>query len=206
VSIKVGQAVKWAVEAGIRLIDTAYFYFNEEEIGQALTEIFKEGKVKREDLFIVTKLPHFAVRPKDIRRHFEESRRMLGLDYIDLYLIHFPNAMVLKEGQRGQDLDWGKEVIWDKTTDLVKCWKEMEKLVDDGLAKAIGLSNSNSEQLERVSKNARIPVAVNQVECHAYFQQKKLWQSMNKLGIRLMAYSPLGSPGNCSYLDTCPHC
>jgi len=171
------------------LIDTAWFYKNEEEIGQALADIFKEGKVKREDLFITTKLPLIANRPELIREHFEQSRKSLGLDYVDLYLIHFP------QGVQNSDDFVNKPVVWDKDTDLVKNWKELEKLVDDGLVKSIGLSNCNSEQLERVSRSAKYPVAVNQVECHAYFQQKKLRRTMDRLGIKMMAYSPLGSPG-----------
>ncbi len=88
------------------------------------------------------------------------------------------------------------QVELDKKMDLIGIWREMEKLVDSGKCRAIGVSNFNSGQLERISKVARIPIAANQVESHAYFQQRELRQTMEKLGIKLMAYGPLGSPGD----------
>jgi len=172
----------------VRLIDTAWFYFNEEEIGNALKEVFDAGKVKREDVFIVTKLPPNSVRPGLVKKRFNESLKALQLSYIDLYLIHVPQG-----GSPGQKID--DPVVYDKISHLLPVWKEMEKLVDAGLVRSIGLSNCNSEQVGRVSRNARIPVAVNQVECHAHFQQKKLRKAMDKLGVRLMSYASLGSPG-----------
>ncbi len=80
-------------------------------------------------------------------------------------------------------------------TDLVAIWREMEKLVEAGKCRALGVSNFGSSQLERISKIAKFPIAVNQVECNAYFQQKKLRETMEMLNIKLMAYAPLGSPG-----------
>ena len=87
------------------------------------------------------------------------------------------------------------QVKYETHTDHVAIWKEMEKLVDSGKCRAIGVSNFTSDQLERVQKIARIPIAVNQVECNAYFQQKKLRETMDSLGIKVMAFAPLGSPG-----------
>ncbi len=85
---------------------------------------------------------------------------------------------------------------FDKDTDHVAIWKQMEKLVVSGRCRAIGVSNFGGVQLERISRAATIPVAVNQVECNAFFQQKRLRETMDRLNIKLMAYAPLGSPGS----------
>ena len=84
---------------------------------------------------------------------------------------------------------------WETNTDLISIWKEMEKTVDQGKVKSIGVSNFTSEQCKRVMDQARIPIAVNQVETHIYFQQRNLRRAMDKMGIKIMAYAPLGSPG-----------
>ena len=84
---------------------------------------------------------------------------------------------------------------FERDTDLIGIWREMEALVDAGLARAIGVSNFNSRQLERLAEVARVPVAANQVEANLYFQQRRLRTTMDRLGIRMMAYGPLGSPG-----------
>ncbi len=85
--------------------------------------------------------------------------------------------------------------MFDKETDHVAIWREMEKLVESGKCRAIGVSNFSGAQLERISKIAKFPIAVNQVECNAFFQQKKLRETMDRLNIKMMAYAPLGSPG-----------
>ena len=84
---------------------------------------------------------------------------------------------------------------YENDTDLVGVWKSMEKMAREGKAKSIGVSNFNSEQLERISATATVPIAVNQIECNVYFMQKRLRETMDKLGIKVMAYGPLGSPG-----------
>ena len=87
---EVEKSVEWALDAGVRLIDSAYMYMNEREIGSALAKCIESAKVRREDLFVVTKLPTMAMHPEDVGPFFEMSRRALGLDYVDLYLIHSP--------------------------------------------------------------------------------------------------------------------
>ena len=84
---------------------------------------------------------------------------------------------------------------WEDDTDHIGLWREMEKAVDLGKAKSIGVSNFSSLQVKRIMDVARIPIAVNQVECHVYFQQRNLKRAMDKLGVKIMAYAPLGSPG-----------
>ena len=153
------------------------------------------GKVKRQDLFIVTKLPIFGLDPSMVRPTVEKSLKDLCIDYLDLYLIH--NAMGIefdhKKGTPKQNAE-GKYIL-KLETDHIGIWREMEKLVDEGKIRSIGVSNFNSLQVANIMKQCKIPVAVNQVECSLYFQQKKLRDNMAKMGIKLMAYGSLGSSG-----------
>jgi len=186
------KAVEWAIDEGVRLIDGAAIYFNEEQIGKAVKKKMAAGAVKREELFIITKLGVHTMRPHQVKEAFEDSRKKLGLDYVDLYLMHFPLGFPKEEIDA---MNAGKPVNWYTDIDLVAVWREMEKLVDSGKCRAIGVCNFNSKQLRQISAAARIPIAVNQVECNLYFQQKALRDAMKPLGIKMMAFAPLGSPG-----------
>ena len=153
------------------------------------------GKVKREDLFIVTKLPTFAMNPNAVRPTVEQSLKNLCIDYLDLYLIHtafgiqfdFKKMAPIKN-------DKGQHVL-NLENDHIGIWREMEKLVTEGKIRSIGVSNFNSHQVANIMKNCRIPVAVNQCECSLYFQQKKLRDNLAKMGVKFMAYGSLGSSG-----------
>ena len=153
------------------------------------------GKVKRQDLFIVTKLPTFALDPSAVRPTLEQSLKHLCIDYLDLYLIHSPISVEFdsKKGTIKKNDD-GK-VVLKSETNHIGIWREMEKLVDEGKIRSIGVSNFHSLQVANIMKQCKIPVAVNQVECGLYFQQKKLRDNMAKMGIKLMAYGSLGSSG-----------
>ncbi|KAI8520197.1 hypothetical protein Bbelb_034540 [Branchiostoma belcheri] len=185
----VGNAVRTALDAGYRHIDCAWNYFNEKEVGQAIRDKIAEGKVKREDVFVTTKLWCTFHRPEDVKRGFQESLKSLGLDYIDLFLIHGPPAF--KPGPKWFPTD---DSDFDDT-DYVDTFKAMESLVDEGLCRAIGVSNFNPQQLERVLQNCRIKPAVNQVELHPYLVQQKLVDYCKSKDVVITAYSPLGSPG-----------
>ncbi|XP_019629581.1 PREDICTED: aldose reductase-like [Branchiostoma belcheri] len=185
----VGNAVRTALDAGYRHIDCAWNYFNEKEVGQAIRDKIAEGKVKREDVFVTTKLWCTFHRPEDVKRGFQESLKDLGLDYIDLFLIHGPPAF--KPGPKWLATD---DSDFDDT-DYVDTFKAMESLVDEGLCRAIGVSNFNPQQLERVLQDCRIKPAVNQVELHPYLVQQQLVDYCKSKGVVITAYSPLGSPG-----------
>ncbi|KAF5305059.1 hypothetical protein FQA39_LY09321 [Lamprigera yunnana] len=189
---KFEAALENALEAGYRHIDTAYVYENEKTIGKVVKKWISEGKLKREDLFLVTKLPPTGMSPKGVRKYADRSLKNLQVDYVDLYLLHSPLGAHDIDGKLIPFTSQG-EVDFDHTTDHVAIWKEMEKLVDDGLAKAIGISNFNAKQIQRILNNARIPPANLQIELHPYFQQKEMINFCNKNNISITCYSPLGS-------------
>ncbi|KAL7716038.1 Aldose reductase [Entamoeba marina] len=178
------KSVELALKHGYRLIDTAAVYQNEEEIGEVLEKVFKEGNIKREELFITTKL--WCNRKEDVREAFEESLKKLKLDYVDLYLIHQP-------------ISYKKEVPFPtKKEDFVdipiqKVWGEMEKLVDEGLAKSIGVSNFNIPQLKELLSICRIKPVVNQLEFWVYHQQPNIIPFLRKNHIHMTAYSAIGN-------------
>lgn len=187
---QVEESVKSAIKAGYRLIDCAFAYENEDEVGRALKEMFDSGVVKREELFIVDKLwCTFHSRPL-VSKALDMSLKALGLKYVDLYLIHWPFGY--KEGEGLFPMENGKIVTSD--VDYLETWKGMEDLVKAGKAKAIGVSNFNSQQIDRILANCEIKPTINQVECHPYLNQEKLLNFCRARDITLMAYAPLGSP------------
>ena len=151
--------------------------------------------MKREDLFIVTKLPTFAMNPSAVRPSVEQSLKSLGIDYLDLYLIHTAIGIQFDYKKMEAVKNDKDQYICNEENDHIGIWREMEKLVEEGKIRSIGVSNFNSLQVANIMKNCRVPVAVNQCECSLYFQQKKLRENLAKMGVRLMAYGSLGSSG-----------
>jgi len=195
---EVEDAVRHAVNAGYRHIDTARGYRNEGEIGNALEKVYNEGKVKREDLFITTKLTGAAGQPTRVKSQVDLSLKLLKTDYIDLLLIHFP--VLFSDEKLDDDLpaffpfnDAGEPM----TSEIppIEIYKEMEKLVDAGIVKALGLSNFNEEQVQIIWDNCKVKPSNLQCECHAWFQQEKLVNFCQEKGITFAAYGPIGSPG-----------
>nr|CAD7438983.1 unnamed protein product [Timema bartmani] len=182
-----------ALEAGYRHIDTAYLYGNEAAIGRALKRWFDSGRLKREDLFIVTKLPVVGYQPDRVEKYLKRSLNALQLKYVDLYLVHQPWGLI-ETGENMLPMDESGNLLHDTTIDHVALWKAMEAQVDAGRTRNIGLSNFNSRQIKRVFLSARIPPSNLQVELHVYFQQRELVAFCAALDITVCAYAPLASP------------
>ncbi|KAK6113258.1 Aldo/keto reductase family protein [Brugia pahangi] len=178
------ESVRYALNNGYRLIDTAACYFNEQDLGKVLDEEYiKPGKLKREDVFITTKLWCTHNRAKEVEGQLCQSLEKLRTNYADLYLIHMPTSF---------DHEMKKP---DTSDSLEKLWTGMEGVFKKGLTKAIGVSNFSINQIERVQKSASTKIHNVQVECHLYFPQFELHEVCKKHGISLTAYAPLGSPG-----------
>ena len=199
---KVAEAIHSAIGLGYRRIDCAPVYFNEDKIGDALAKELKDGTVSREDLFIVSKLASPFHKREHVKLGLQKTLTDLRLDYLDLFLIHWPQAFYYvdidptKLGYDNEDLDEsdGGKLI-DPSVSVHETWEAMEKLMDEGLVKNIGVSNFPVSLLHELMTRCRIPPAVNQVEAHPYLQQPRLLQYCQARGIHFQAYSPLGTPG-----------
>jgi diketogulonate reductase-like aldo/keto reductase len=187
---KTRQAVKTAVEVGFRHLDAAERYRNEADVGAALKDVLADGTVRREELFVTTKLWNNNHRPERVRPALQASLARLGLDAVDLYLIHTPFAF-----QPGDDQDPRHPhgaVIYDDGVTLTDTWEAMEALVDEGLSHAIGLSDIDVARTQEIVDAARIIPAVVEVESHPYHPQWELHKLCATHGIILLAFASLG--------------
>lgn len=184
------RATKAALEAGFRHLDCAERYRNEEAVGDALREAFKAGTLQRKDLFVTTKLWNTNHRPERVRPAFDGSRRRLQLDEIDCYIIHTPFAF--QPGDEQDPRDEHGRVIYDSGVTLAKTWGALERLVDEGHCKSIGLSDITLDKLREIVSIARIRPAMVQVESHPYLPEWDLLDFCREHGIVLQAFAALG--------------
>lgn len=184
------QATRAALEAGFRHLDGAERYRNEAAVGEAIQEAFKAGTVRREDLFVTTKLWNTNHRPERVKPAFDASRRRLQLDTLDCYLIHTPFAF--QPGDEQDPRDAQGRVIYDSGVTLAETWGALERLVDDGHCRSIGLSDITLTKLREIVAVARIKPAVVQVESHPYLPEWELLEFCKAHGIVLLAFAALG--------------
>jgi len=187
---KTRNAVKTAVEVGFRHLDAAERYRNEAGVGEALKELFADGTVRRDDLFVTTKLWNNNHRPERVKPALQASLNRLGLDAVDLYLVHTPFAF--KPGDDQDPRDPHGAVIYDDGVTLEETWAAMETLVDEGLTRAIGLSDIDAAGTLKIVESARIKPAVVEVESHPYHPQWELHELGKTHGIILLAFASLG--------------
>jgi diketogulonate reductase-like aldo/keto reductase len=199
---QVPTAISSAIQLGYRRIDCAPVYFNEDKIGDALRNALDNGTVERKDLYVVSKLASPFHRKEHVKIGLQKTLNDLRLDYLDLYLIHWPQAFYYVNidptirGYENEDIDDSEDgTKIDTTVSVHETWAAMEDLVQEGLVRAIGVSNFPVSLLHESMTRCKIPPAVNQVEAHPYLQQSKLLAYCEKRGVHFQAYSPLGSPG-----------
>jgi len=184
------SATKDALLAGFRHFDCAERYRNEAEVGQAFNEIMATGALAREDIFITTKLWNTNHRPERVKPAFDASLERLGVDYLDMYLMHTPYAF--QAGEEQDPRDEAGNVIYDREVSLLDTWRAMEALVDSGGCGAIGLSDISLETLIPLYESARIKPAAIQVESHPYLPENELLAFCKEKGIVFLAFAPLG--------------
>ncbi len=189
----VSDAVKFAIENGYRHIDCAAIYLNEKAVGKAFHNVVQSNVVKRDELFITSKLWNSYHQPEQVLPALKNSLHDLQLDYLDLYLIHWPVAFKTEVG-----LEFpadGSDYLTLDEIPIHQTWQAMEELVAQGLVRTIGVSNFSAKKLTEMFDYAKIPPAVNQVECQPYFAQNELLTFCKQNNIHMTAYSPLGSAG-----------
>jgi alcohol dehydrogenase (NADP+) len=186
---EVQTAVAHAIRAGYRHIDCARAYGNEKEVGAGIAECIAEGIVKREDLWVTSKLWVFYYEPDRVEECLDATLADLGLDYLDLWLTHWPFAI------GGSTFPPSPENALGYSPErFLKVWRRVEAMHDSGKVRSIGVSNMTVSKLEALLPEARIAPVINQVELHPFLAQPDLKAYCDAHGITLTAYSPLGSP------------
>ncbi|MBA0735549.1 hypothetical protein Gogos_019388 [Gossypium gossypioides] len=188
-SVTTEKAVHLALKMGYRHFDTAKIYGSEGAVGNALRRANEDQIIPREDVFLTSKL--WSCDHHDPVSALKHTLRNLGMEYIDMYLVHWP--IKLKP--------WAcnavpKEEDFEKQLDMETTWEGMQKCLDRGLCRCIGVSNFSTQKIEHLLDFASVPPAVNQVEMHPMWRQRKLREICGKHDIHVSGYSPLGGPGN----------
>lgn len=189
----VREAVRHALTVGYTHLDCAADYDNQAEVGEGIAAAVSEGAIKREDLWVTSKLWNTDHAREHVRPACEQSLKELKLDYLDLYLIHFPVPMKYTGAHTDAPRDADGKVEFARVP-LRETWEEMEKLVDAGLVKNIGISNFSASLISDLLSYARIPPVVNQIELHPLLSQERLIAHCAAHDIHVTAFSPLGSP------------
>ncbi len=186
----IANALKTAIRHGYRHIDCAAVYGNEKEIGVAIKEIIAEGVVTREELWITSKL--WNDQHHNVAEACRQSMEDLQLDYLDLYLVHWPFPNFHAKGVSVESRDPNAKPYIHE--DFMKTWGEMEKLADAGLVRNIGTSNVTKAKMELILRDCRIKPVINEMEIHPHFQQPELYDFMVANGIQPIGFCPIGSP------------
>ena len=189
---QIAQAVKYAVEIGYRHIDCASVYGNEKEIGETLAELIGSGTVRREELWITSKVWNNMHGEGDVIKSCRQSLADLQLDYLDLYLVHWPFPNYHAPGCDGDSRNPNSKPYIHE--DYMVAWRQMEKLVEMGLVRNIGTSNMTVPKMKLLLRDASIKPVVNEMEIHPHFQQHELFSFMVENDIVPIGFSPIGSP------------
>jgi len=189
---QVSAAVAGAIEVGYRLFDCAAIYGNEEQIGQVFQNAFDKGIVRREDLFITTKVWNDMHGKGDVLLSCAKSLRDLRLDYVDLFFVHWPFRNYHAPGCSGDSRNPDSKPF--SLDEYIETWRQCERLVEMGLARFIGMSNMTIPKLEAVLPHCKIKPAAIEMELHPTFQQEELFNYCIERDILPIGYCPIGSP------------
>jgi alcohol dehydrogenase (NADP+) len=189
---QIAEAVDFAIRKGYRHIDCASVYMNEAEIGRVIAKLLKEGVVRRDELWITSKVWNDAHGAGEVIDACEKSLKDLQLDYLDLYLVHWPFPNYHAPGCNGDARNPASQPYIHE--DYMVVWRQMEQLVTRGLVKSIGTSNMTIPKMELLLKDAHIKPVINEMELHPHFQQPRLLAYMVENDIQPIGYSPIGSP------------
>lgn len=189
-AVETRNATRTALQTGFRHLDCSERYRNEEQVGQVIQEATQAGWLNRTDLFVTTKLWNNNHRPERVQPAIESSRERLRVECIDLYLMHTPYAFL--PGDEQDPRDENDNVIYDRETTLMDTWRAMERLVDRGLCRAIGLSDVSLGHVREVWGQARIKPTVVQIESHPYLPETEILDFCKANGIVMLAFAPLG--------------
>lgn len=186
---EVYDAIRAAIRIGYRHVDCAAAYGNEKEVGEAISDAIKDDEINREDIFITSKLWNDSHATDDVIPALKQTLSDLRLDYLDLYLMHWPVAL-----KKGTEMEIEPDTFVPLTEmPLSDTWAEMEKAVEQGLIKSIGVSNFSIQNLQEMKQYTQIPPAVNQVESHPFLAQERLIEYCKQNDIVVTAYAPLAS-------------
>jgi alcohol dehydrogenase (NADP+) len=194
----VGKAVREAIRIGYRHIDCASFYGNKSEVGQALREAMRDGEVTRKDLWVTSKLWCNAHGKKNVGPAIKKSLSDFGLDYIDMYMVHWPVALKPSAVLPGAATDFASQT----EAPMQDTWGAMEAARAEGLTRHVGVSNFSAKKLADLLSHANVKPEVNQIELHPFLQQKALVDYCTSQGIHVTGYSPLGSGDRPAFLKS----
>ncbi|HNW51148.1 MAG TPA: aldo/keto reductase [Prolixibacteraceae bacterium] len=189
---QIAQAVKFAIELGYRHIDCASVYGNEKEIGEVLSAVINNGTVKREELWITSKVWNDMHGEGDVIKSCKKTLADLKLSYLDLYLVHWPFPNYHAPGCDGDARNPNSRPYIHE--EFMVAWKQMEQLVEMGLVRNIGTSNVTIPKMKLILRDAKMKPVVNEMEIHPHFQQPELFNFMVENQVQPIGYSPIGSP------------
>jgi len=205
-SEQLAEAIKVAIDEGYRLFDCAWRYHNLEAVGKGIRAKIEDGTVKREEIFVTAKLWRAFMRKEHMDECMNDTLEKLGLDYVDLFLIHFPEASLYAGLFHNEMFDDDGQIIVDEDIHYTETWNHMQKFVEDGRARMLGVSNFNCYQMKKLLEDCKEVPVVNQIEVHPYLTNVELVELCQAKGVAVTAFCSIGTTdrGYCMHPSNFP--